>query len=233
MISILLKNNVQLLYKMQEEFSINRIVPLMLKVADIQLFDIANQMFPYEKTVSNNVGTISKCVTNVTWNINLKELLGDLYNQYDYFNLEVPQIMTTPFTGGGYSSSKPFANHLNTDYQNLNVFISGLNWVRSSFNQKTGAENSTVHLCNVQNNLKAVDNNNPSRDIFGGDTYIYLGQTGYMNYNLCFKKEANVNINIRLGGLGSGLDYTPSDMIVDVGKIMQHFIIKLNIIPFK
>jgi hypothetical protein len=113
-----------------------------------------------------------------------------------------------------------------------------LNWVRSSFNQKSGNENLTVHLCNVQKKLKAVDNNNnnnnnPSWDIYGGDTYLYLAQTGYINYNLCFKKEANVNINIRLGGLGTGLDYVPSDTITAVGQIMQHFIIKLNIIPFK
>jgi hypothetical protein len=38
---------------MQEEFTINRIVPLMLKAADIQPFDITNQMFPYKKVSFN------------------------------------------------------------------------------------------------------------------------------------------------------------------------------------
>jgi hypothetical protein len=63
----------------------------MLSVSDIQPYDINNIMYPYEKIVSNKVGTISKCITDVTWNINLKEVLNDLYDKYDYFNLEVVQ----------------------------------------------------------------------------------------------------------------------------------------------
>jgi hypothetical protein len=84
---------------MQEKFTINRIVPLMLSVSDIQLYDVNNIIFPYDKVVSNKVGTISKCITDVTWNINLKEVLGDLYDEYDYFNLEVAQIMKQQQTG--------------------------------------------------------------------------------------------------------------------------------------
>jgi hypothetical protein len=229
------KNNVQLLYTMQEEFTINRIVPLMLKVSDIQQYDVNNRIFPYTYTVSNNVGTISKCITDVTWNINMKELLGDLYDKYDEFNLEVVQIATTPYTGSGpYDSHRPFLSYINTAYKNLNVFISGLNWVRSSFNQKTGNENATVHLGNIREINNGSDNEDPSWYVFNNVTYLYIAQTGYMNYNLCFKKEPNVQINIRLGGLNTGLDYTPSSIFDgNLTSIMQHFIIKFNIIPFK
>jgi hypothetical protein len=111
---------------MQEEFNNNRIVPLMLKVSDIQPYDTNNKIFPYETVVSNAVGTISQCVTNVTWNINLQEILGDLYDQYDYFNLEVLQIMTVPMTGGDGVTLKPLDNSIYLGYRNLNVFISGL-----------------------------------------------------------------------------------------------------------
>jgi hypothetical protein len=218
---------------MQEEFTINRIVPLMLSVEDIQPFDPNDVMFPYDKIVSNNVGTIAKCVTDVTWNINLKEVLGDLYNKYDYFNIEVVQIMTTTNTGGIFESRRPFLSFVNTAYKNLNVFMSGLNWVRSSFNQKTGNENSTVHLCNIRDIFNGSNNNDPAWYIYNGITYLYIGQTGYMNYNLCFKKEPNVQINIRLGGLSTGLDYTPSNILINSSDIMQHYHIKFNIIPFK
>jgi hypothetical protein len=72
---------------MNKEFTINRVVPLFLKVSDIQPYSITNLIYPYTKVVSNNVGTISKCCTDVTWNINLESLLGDLYYMYEYFNL--------------------------------------------------------------------------------------------------------------------------------------------------
>jgi hypothetical protein len=208
-----LKNNEKLLYTMQEEeFTINRILPLMLSVSDIQLYDVNNLIYSYDKVVSNKVGTISKCITDVTWIITLKEVLGDLYDKYDYFNLEVAQIMSTQQTGRGHASHRPFLSYVNLEYQNLNVFISGLNWLRSSFNQKTGNENNTVHLCNIRDIFNGADNYPPSWFIFNSASYnIYIGQTGYMNYNLCFKKEpTNVKINIRLGGLGTGLDYTPA-----------------------
>jgi hypothetical protein len=218
---------------MQEEFTINRIVPLMLKVSDIQPFNINDLIYPYDKVISNNIGKISKCCTDVTWNINLKELLGDLYDKYDYFNIEVCNIMTIPKTGGGHESHRPFQSNINTTYKNLNVFMSGLNWVRSSFNQKTGNENSTVHLCNLRSIYQGTDNNAPSWYIFTGNSYVFMNQTGYMNYNLCFKKEPNVQINIRIAGLSTGLDYTPSNIFNSIADIMQHFNIKLNIIPFK
>jgi hypothetical protein len=228
------KNNVKLLYTMSKEFTINQVVPLMLKVSDIQKYDINNKIYPYSKTVSNDIGTISKCVSDVTWNVNMKEVLGDLYDKYDYFNIEVAQIMTTPYTGSGpWDSHRPFTTHVNTAYKNLNIFMSGLNWVRSSFNQKSGNENATVHLCNIRDINKANDNGDPSWYIWQNLTYLYIAQTGYMNYNLCFKKEPNVQINIRLGGLGTGLDYTPDSIFSDATSPMQHYIIKFNIIPFK
>jgi hypothetical protein len=219
----------------KKEFTINRIVPLMLKVSDIQIHDSNNVIYPYSKVVSNNVGSIKKCVTDVTWNIDMKELLGSLYDEYEFFNIEVSQIMTTPYTGSGpYDSHRPFLSYNNTLYKNLNFFISGLNWVRSSFNQKTGNENATVHLGNIREINNGADNNDPSWYIFSNITYLYVGQTGYMNYNLCFRKEPHVQLNIRIGGLGTGLDYTPSSVFEsNITTTMQHFIIKLNIIPFK
>ena len=66
---------------MQEEFTINRIVPLILKVSDIRPYDKNDISYPYEKTISNKVGSVTNCVTNVTWNIKLKQVLGDLYEE--------------------------------------------------------------------------------------------------------------------------------------------------------
>jgi hypothetical protein len=68
---------------------------------------------------------------------------------------------------------------------------------------------------------------------FRNDRYLYISQQGYENYNLCFRKAKNVQINIRLGGIGTGIDYCPSSVFTSEQSTMQHFIIKLNITPFK
>jgi hypothetical protein len=217
---------------MQEEFTIQKFVPLLLKVSDIQAYDVNNKIYPYDKVVSNKIGSISQCVTNVTWNINLQEVLGDLYDQYDYFNLEVLQIMTVPMTGGGGSTNRPFDSNVNVDYRNLNVFICGLQWLRSSYNVKSGNETSTVHLCNINDLKQAVDNLTVG-PVYRGDRYLFQSQRGYMNYDLCLKKERDVKINIRLGSITSGLDYSPSSVFPNDTTVMHHFSIKFNITPFK
>jgi hypothetical protein len=55
-----------------------------------------------------------------------------------------------------------------------------------------------------------------------------------MNYDLCFKKERDVKINIRFGAIDSGLDYCPASIFTNgVSTIMHHFSIQFNITPFK
>lgn len=221
---------------MQEEFNINRVVPLMLKVSDIQLYDDSEKIFPYDKIVSNSVGSISKCLSQVSWNVNMETVLGDLYNQYEYFNLELVQFMTTPVTGGGGVTFKAFDNGSTTENRQLSVFIDGLQFVRSTFNQKTGCESNQAHLCNIS--VQYDINNAIKTNNWRGDEYLYHSQKGYSNYNLCFRKEKQVTITLKLGALETGLDYIPSDIFdgdpfLTIQYVGHHFIAKFNIIPFK
>jgi hypothetical protein len=217
---------------MQEEFNINSVVPLMLSVTDIQPYDSNNIIYPYDVRVVNEMGTITQCVSNVTWNIDLEVLLGNLYYQYEYFNLELIQFMTIPLTGGNYPTYKPMDNGVNIGYQNLNVFISGLKFVRSTYNQKIGTDTTYAHLCNISNQYNSTTND-PGINLWRGDEYLYYSQKGYANYNLCFKKEKHVKINIRFGAIDSGLDYCPESVFPTVFNTMHHFIAKFNIVPFK
>ena len=217
---------------MSEKFNIKKVVPLMLSVADIQPYNINNRIYPYDVIVSNDVGMIKNCVSDITFNINLENLLGNLYNEFDFFNIEIVQFMTTAFTGGGNTYNKPYQNHVNTGYQNLNVFIGGLNFIHSTFKTKTGNESNYAHIGNVSSQFSSIDNNS-SGDQYQTNEYLYYSQKSYMNNNLCFKKEKNVKLNIRFGAIDSGLDYAPSNVYVYGIDIAQHFCIKFNIIPFK
>jgi hypothetical protein len=45
-------------------------------------------------------------------------------------------MMSTDLTGSNNPTYKPMDNYINEQYKNLNVFISGLQFVRSTYNQK-------------------------------------------------------------------------------------------------
>ena len=62
-----------------------------LKANDISLSDTFAD-YP----ITNNVGTINSTRTTMTWySINFEDILGDLYKDYDLFNLRVRYISYT------------------------------------------------------------------------------------------------------------------------------------------
>ena len=70
--------------------------------------------------------------TLLTWNnINLRNLLGDMYEQFDYFNISLKSI-TTVSTENISGVRDTFALH---------VRMSGLPWVNNSYNVKSGSNN--------------------------------------------------------------------------------------------
>jgi hypothetical protein len=206
-------------------------VPLLLSVSDIKHYDPNDLFFPYSKSFSNNVGTIKSCVTDITWNVDLKALLGDLYDKYDYFTLELLQFMTIPFSGSPVQWAKPFSNHVNIGYRNLSVYISGLDWVNSSYSQKDDANLNYCHLSNVTDHFSL--NNNVRYDIFEDNEYMYESPKGYAKYDLLFEKQQYAKINIRLGSIDSGLDFAQESVFINSQNIMHYFTMKFNIIPFK
>jgi len=206
-------------------------VPLLLSVTDILPYDPNNLIYPASNTISNNVGQITNCVSEVTWNVDLMSLLGDLYDKYDYFNLEMLQFMTIPLTGSTTAFSKPFQNDLNSGYRNLSVYISGLQWVNSSYSQKVNSNTNYCHLCNVKDqftseNLSQVGN-------WRDTEYLYTATKGYARYDLMFRKQKHVKIKIRIGAIDTDTEYTPENVFFSSSFIMHYFLIKFNIVPFK
>ena len=77
--------------------------------------------------VSNSIGSINQGRTEYTWNtINLKDILGDQYHKFEYFNLI---LRTAQFTG---ITATPAINE-----RLLNIVASGPSWVNSSYDVAT------------------------------------------------------------------------------------------------
>ena len=79
---------------------------------------------------TTTVGTADTNGTTLTWNnINLRVLLGDIYDQYDRFNLNLNTIATNAAGSIGTGA----------DDRACYVTIAGLPWVNNTYSQKTNS----------------------------------------------------------------------------------------------
>jgi len=86
---------------------------------------------------SNAIGTADQFGTSFTWNtINLRVLMGDLYDKYDRFNLCLNTIATTTLANGTFAGN---------DDRCLYVTIGGLPWINNTYSQRFNTnQNDTV-----------------------------------------------------------------------------------------
>ena len=155
----------------------------------------------YNQIVSNNIGTIAQNRSSVTWNnINLKNLLGEMYDRYEQFNIRLNFICGAR-TGSSIDGS--------FDTRNFYVRMRGLNF-SSSYDQKNGNNNNSV----VLTSLFIEPYNNISWDIRTSATQ-----------NFVFIKQDMVNINIDLINVLTDTYYAPANNNLMIG----HFEIGLTI----
>ena len=124
---------------------------------------------------TTNIGSCDQYRQNFTWfNINLRALLGDLYDQYDYFNISLVSMTC---------SSATAANQGNVEDKNSYVKISGLPFINQTYNQPTGNNITSATLTLFQIPTTAV----PATQYYNNSTVNVL--TFGKNQELC-----NINI---------------------------------------
>jgi len=104
----------------------------------------------YNKTVSTSSGKIENNRTTYTWyNVNLRNLLGPIYNKYNKFNISLNNI------GTGIQSGTAV---LYSYERQLQVKMSGLQWL-SSYNQATqnNDSNKVIKLIQLSSTASGSD----------------------------------------------------------------------------
>lgn len=202
---------------MIEEYNIEEVVAFTIKSSDIASNKVGSQFYPYNVVKEGAIGTISKYRTEYLFrNINLRTLLGDLYDKYDYFNLELTSIVLIGNSGGAVLNG-----NVNKEYRSLSVFIEGFDWVNSGFNQKTGNNRSKAYLTCVANNDDEWITNASGLQIYSNS---------YELTNLYFKKEPSVNIKINMGSL---VQEVIPDFLILSTLVHPHTAFRFNIYPVK
>jgi hypothetical protein len=174
-------------------------VNLVLKTTSISIDNTVANYF--NQTVTNNIGTIAQNRSSITWNnINLKNLLGEMYDRYERFNISL-NFMCGARTG--------IATEAIADYRTFYVRMRGLNFT-SSYDQKTGNNDNSVILTS----LRIPTPSNSVWDLANITTTYFT-----------FIKQETVNINIDLINVFSDTYYVPSF----VNAMIGHFELGLTI----
>jgi len=98
---------------------------------------------------STNIGTCDQFRTSFTWNnINLRMLLGDMYDQYDYFNISLISISS--------SLTQALAAGATADDKMVFVKMSGLPFINQTFQQSTGNNGTFAYVSTLSIPLTAV-----------------------------------------------------------------------------
>ena len=98
---------------------------LVLNTFDIDPTVTAGQYF--NTTVDNQYGTIANNRCNLTWkNINMRRVLGEMYDKYDTFNMYLYQINQS----ASFSLTAPSTN----PYILVDVRIKGLQFLNNTYN---------------------------------------------------------------------------------------------------
>ena len=123
---------------------------------------------------SNNVGSSDQYLTNFTWNnINLRTLLGDIYDKYDKFNL-VPVLFAS---GQGVTT---FGT--NDDDRIFQVYISGLPFTNNVYNTnlKTNSNTAIAGYFKYVRSQSVVYN--------GGPTLTFTKNQELVNINIYYQR---------------------------------------------
>ena len=154
----------------------------------------------YNKTVDNVNGTIFN-MTNFTWkNVNLRNLLSDLYDKYDSFNIQLISVTHSPRGGTASSNSNVL----------VQIKMSGLPWY-TSYDQSTKMNTGTINLATCKFLTTASV----------GDS-IQFNNNIYYTFN---KLYDTTNINIQLHQLDTDalIVYTSNAMVP------MHYIFQFSI----
>jgi hypothetical protein len=123
---------------------------------------------------STPVGTADANGVTLTWNnINLRVLLGDIYDMYDRFNLNLNTIATSIAGAIGTSA----------DDRACYITIAGLPWINNTYNQKSNSNSNATVIASCV----FISGGQTTQYYYGNNTTTFI-----KNQDIC-----NITISIR------------------------------------
>jgi len=146
---------------------------------------------------TTNIGSMDTVRKSMTWfNIDLRMVLGDLYDMYDYFNLSLYYIATD--TSSTLSTAGDRA---------VNIEISGLPFTNQTYNQVTRSNSIWAPLAP----FPFANNASVQQNFYGSNIMTFA------------KNQELVNISIQYTKLSDDLPYTGAQLYPQTTFIFHIF----------
>jgi len=126
-----------------------------LKTSDISVSNVIGE-FP----LSNSKGSINSNRTSITWNgVSIKDILGELFNNYELFNLQLISV-AYPIGTTLYGAT--------VDDRNIHFGITGFDWVFTNYNTVTRntSRETMVSCLNFQGQGISNSNTNSEQAVY-------------------------------------------------------------------
>ena len=138
---------------------------LVLKTSD--LLSVSNKNVPDNALTpaiySSQYGSFNKQLSSFTWNnINLRVLLGDMYDMYDEFNLCLNQMSTSALGPDTL-----------IDNRSCYIKMAGLPWINQSYNFKSGNNGTMATIGTFTFGLSGSN----TRSQFFNDSFLTFGKS--------------------------------------------------------
>lgn len=182
-----------------------------LKVTDILEWNNDPNTF-YDTVIENEIGIIKNSKLNITWkDVNFQNILGDMYDKYDLFNIEMVRFSSAPYTSRENGLGIHVINsYFDKDNQPLICNIKGFNFFNSSYNTKTQNHQTTAPLFILSNEITDHisyrtfhrHHEDLQLSIYTGpwkDTGLTFHKQKYVNMNLFFTRMNDDSENFNIG----------------------------------
>jgi hypothetical protein len=204
---------------------------LILKTSDISPNYTLNS---YQERFVNEVGTIERYSTSTTWNINVEELMGSMFNKYDNFSLKLVDIQTVPLSNNVGDWTRPLNSHLYTEFQALSLYCDGLDFTNSTYDQATNSGRGYIQLGSISNQYYYYN----SAIMFPGNLrnnkYLFRENPNGGEPEHIFRKQSRASIRVWYSALSSnalnipesiftGIDYATSPLFSQMQDVIMRF----------
>jgi len=126
---------------------------------------------------TTSVGTADTNGVTLTWNnINLRVLLGDIYDQYDRFNLNLNTIATSQANSNGIGTA--------ADDRSCYVTIAGLPWINNTYSQKSNSNTTETVIASCYFAASGVT----TQYFYGNNTTTFIKNQDICNITITLKK---------------------------------------------
>jgi hypothetical protein len=177
----------------------------------LNTYDISQSLstgFHYNATINNRIGTITENRCNLTWkSINMEQVLGEMYDKYETFNIHLYQINQSQAFG---------AAPLGSQYAMVDVRMSGLPFVNNGYNVVSRNNISSAYVTSYILNIAPSHYSGTTTNMFNPIILTFGKSTNIVDINITIKNTLDQK-------------YPPFGNGRTLGQLLFHF--KINGIP--